>query len=85
MPVRKLLVLALLVGLAVVFVQPIHAYRAAQAELASAHAQLAAAKEAKVRAAAERKALGTRAVLVREARRRGYIFPGETPYAVNGR
>ena len=71
--------------LAILFVQPIRAYRSAQADLAEARSQLVDARVAHARAAAERKALGTRAVLVREARKRGYIFPGETPFSVGSR
>ena len=71
--------------LAILFIQPITTYRSARAELAEARAQLTQARAAHARAAAERRALGTRAVLVREARKRGYIFPGETPFSVGTR
>jgi len=83
--VRKLLVIGVVVILAILFVQPIRAYRTAQAELATARTQLADARAAKERAIHERDALGTREMLVREARRRGYIFPGETPFSVGNR
>lgn len=71
--------------LAVLFVQPIRAYRSAKAELDTARTELKQARDAKSRALAEREALGTRAMLVREARRRGYIFPGETPFSIANR
>ena len=32
----------------------------------------------------EHRALDTKAALVAEAREQGYVFPGETPYAVAG-
>ena len=71
--------------LGVLFVQPIRAYLTAQDELRDARAELAEARLHKERAVAERDALGTREMLVREARRRGYIFPGETPFSVGNR
>jgi hypothetical protein len=83
--VRKLILIGIIAVLAILFVQPIRAYRTAQTELASTRAQLAEVREAKQRAIEERDALGTREMLVREARRRGYIFPGETPFSVGER
>jgi len=83
--VRKLLVIGVVAILAILFVQPIRAYRTAQTELTSARTQLEGARAAKERAVKERDALGTREMLVREARRRGYIFPGETPFSVGNR
>ena len=83
--VRKFLVIGVVAILAILFVQPIRAYRTAQSELTSARTQLADARSAKERAVKERDALGTREMLVREARRRGYIFPGETPFSVGNR
>jgi len=83
--VRRLIVIGIVVLLAVLFVQPIRGYRAAQEELDRARVQLREAREAKQRAVEERDALGTREMLVREARRRGYIFPGETPFSVGER
>jgi hypothetical protein len=69
--VRKFLVIGVVAILAILFVQPIRAYRTAQSELTSARTQLADARSAKERAIKERDALGTREMLVREARRRG--------------
>jgi hypothetical protein len=83
--VRKLIVIGIVIALAVLFVQPIRAYRAAQEELAGARVELREVRIAKERAVEERDALGTREMLVREARRRGYIFPGETPFSVGER
>jgi hypothetical protein len=83
--VRKAIVIGVVVLLAVLFVQPIRAYRSAQAELESARQELREARVAKERAVEERDALGTREMLVREARRRGYIFPGETPFSLGER
>jgi len=78
-------VIGIVVVLAVLFVQPIRAYRSAQEELDRARVHLREAREVKQRAVEERDALGTREMLVREARRRGYIFPGETPFSVGER
>ena len=83
--VRKLLVIGVVAILAILFVQPIRAYRTAQTELTSARTQLDVARATKERAIKERDALSTREMLVREARRRGYIFPGETPFSVGNR
>ena len=83
--VRKLIIIGVVALLAVLFVQPIRAYRAAQSELTTARQQLDSARVVKDRAIKERDALGTREMLVREARRRGYIFPGETPFSVGNR
>ena len=83
--VRKLIIIGVVVLLGVLFVQPIRAYRAAQSELTTARHQLDSARVVKERAIKERDALGTREMLVREARRRGYIFPGETPFSVGNR
>jgi hypothetical protein len=83
--VRKLIVIGVVTLLAVLFVQPIRAYRSAKDELDTARTELKQARLAKARALAEQEALGTRAMLVREARRRGYIFPGETPFSVSNR
>ncbi len=80
---RKIIVLIVLVVLAILFVQPIRAYRTAQADLTTVRKQLDDARVIKDRAVKERDALGTREMLVREARRRGYIFPGETPFSVS--
>lgn len=77
--------LGIVVLLGVLFVQPVRAYLTAQDELRDARAELAEARIQKQRAVAERDALGTREMLVREARRRGYIFPGETPFSVGNR
>lgn len=82
---RKLLVIGVVAILAILFVQPIRAYRTAQTELTSARTQLDVARATKERAIKERDALGTREMLVREARRRGYIVPGETPFSVGNR
>ena len=66
--VRKLIVIGVVAILAILFVQPIRAYRSAKDELDSARTELKQARVAKARALAEREALGTRAVLVRDLR-----------------
>lgn len=80
---RKLLLLGIVVVVAVLFVQPVRAYLGAQQDLTATTAQLEEAKAAKAAMLERRDTLGTRAALVQEARRRGYIFPGETPYAAS--
>jgi cell division protein FtsB len=79
--VRKLLFLVAVVAVALLFVQPVRAYLGAQSELEATTAKLEEAKAAKQAMLERRDALGTRAALIEEARRRGYIFPGETPFA----
>ncbi len=83
--VKKLILIGIVIVVAVLFVQPIRTYRSAQTELTTARAQLESARALKQRVVKERDALGTREMLVREARRRGYIFPGETPFSTNNR
>lgn len=78
---RKLLFLVAVVAVALLFVQPVRAYLGAQSELAETTAKLEEARETKEAILERRDALGTRAALIEEARRRGYIFPGETPFA----
>jgi CHASE3 domain sensor protein len=81
--VRKLLLLGMVLVVGVLFVQPVRAYLGAQRDLATTTTQLEEARAAKTAMLERRDALGTRAALVQEARRRGYIFPGETPYAAS--
>lgn len=83
--VKRLIVIVIIAVLAIAFVQPIRAYRNAQQQLASARSELVELRAIKQRAVSQRDALGTREMLVREARRRGFIFPGETPYSVGDR
>lgn len=78
---RKVLLLVAVVAVALLFVQPVRAYLSAQSELAQTTEKLDEAREAKAAILERRDALGTRAALIEEARRRGYIFPGETPFA----
>jgi cell division protein FtsB len=80
--VRRLVLLAVCVLLAGLFVAPVRAYRSSQEHLAGSHAELRAAQVERDRLLARKAELATRPALVREARRQGYIFPGETPFAV---
>jgi hypothetical protein len=70
------------VVLAVLFIQPIQAYRAAQDHHGRAETELARARadhDDLARRAAES---DTRGALVAEARSLGFVFRGETPYIV---
>jgi hypothetical protein len=81
--VRKLVLIGVVIALGVLFVQPVRAYLGAQSDLTATTSQLEEAGQAKAAMLERRDALGTRAALIQEARRRGYIFPGETPFAAS--
>ena len=80
---RKLVLIGVVIALGVLFVQPVRAYLGAQSDLTATTSQLEEAGQAKAAMLERRDALGTRAALIQEARRRGYIFPGETPFAAS--
>lgn len=82
MRLRRLLALVAVVLLAALFVAPVRSYRSAQDRLDRARQELAAAQAGRAELERRRNALGTRQALIREARTRHYVFPGETPYAV---
>ena len=82
MRLRRLIVLLTVLALAGLFVAPVRSYRAAQDRLAEARRELVTAQTARAELERRRDELGTRAALVREARSRHYVFPGETPYEV---
>jgi cell division protein FtsB len=79
---RRLIALVAVLVLAGLFVAPVRSYRSAQDRLADARRELTTAQTARMELERRREELGTRAALVREARSRHYVFPGETPYAV---
>jgi cell division protein FtsB len=81
---RRIVLLVILVLLGGLFVQPLRAYRDSHESLRSARADLERAHADQDRLKRELRALDTRAALVAEAREQGYIFPGETPYAIAG-
>ncbi len=82
MRLRRLIALVVVLVLAGLFVAPVRSYRSAQDRLAAARHELVAAEHVRADLERRREELGTRRALVREARIRHYVFPGETPYAV---
>ncbi len=78
----RLLLVVVAIALVAFSVQPLRSYRDAQRRLHVAQAQLVRAKAADRAAVDRRTFLGSQAALIREARRQGYILPGETPYAL---
>ena len=82
MRLRRLLALVAVVVLAGLFVAPVRSYRSAQDRLGDARRELTAAQATRTELERRRDDLGTRRALIREARTRHYVFPGETPYAV---
>ena len=81
---RRIVLLVLLVALGALFIQPVRGYRDSQDGLARARADLVRAQAEQDGLKRELQALDTKAALVAEAREQGYVFPGETPYAVAG-
>ena len=82
---RRIVLLVLLVALGALFVQPVRSYRDSEDGLRAGPRRPACARR-RSRTALKRelRALDTKAALVAEAREQGYVFPGETPYAVAG-
>ncbi len=78
----RILLVVVAIALAAFSIQPLRSYRDAQSRLHVAQVQLARAKESEKQAVDRRTFLGSKATLIREARREGYILPGETPYAL---
>jgi Septum formation initiator len=70
------------VALAVLFIQPVRAYRAAQDHHRRAEASLARAKTDHAALARRVAESDTRAAMVAEARSLGFVFRGETPFIV---
>jgi hypothetical protein len=68
--------------LVILFVQPVRAYRNAHAHLHTAQGQLANARAEHDRLTRDLAFAGTPGALLREARRLGYIYPGETPWVI---
>jgi cell division protein FtsB len=78
----RILLVVVAIALVAFSVQPLRSYRDAQRRLHVAQAELTRTKAAEKAAVDRRAFLGTNAALIREARRQGYILPGETPYAL---
>lgn len=81
-PRGRILLVVVAIALVAFSIQPLRSYRDAQRRLHVAQLELARTKAAEKQAVDRRAFLGTNAALVREARRQGYILPGETPYAL---
>jgi cell division protein FtsB len=81
---RRIVLLVLLIALGALFVQPVRSYRGSQDSVVRARADLVQAQKEQDALKRELRALDTKAALVAEAREQGYVFPGETPYAVAG-
>jgi hypothetical protein len=82
---RRIVLVVTAIILAILFIQPVRAYRDANAHLRTARAQLANARADRERLGRDLAMAGTPGALLREARRLGYIYPGETPYVIQGR
>lgn len=79
---RRLLLLVVLALLGGLFVGPVRSYRASQAHLREAQAELRAVEQQRDERRRVQAELRTRPALIREARRQGYVFPGEIAFAV---
>ena len=74
--------LCVLVGLAFLYVNPISSYFAARAQSAARHAEVRELVKERDHLLARRRALQRPSVLELEARRLGYVKPGERSYVV---
>ena len=79
---RRVILAVTAVALAVLFIQPIRAYRAAEDHHRRAEISLARAQEDHAALARRVAESGTRAAMAAEARSLGFVFRGETPYIV---
>lgn len=81
---RRLLALAVLVVIALLYVGPVEKYRRLGTQLDQQRHTLAQLQDQRADLLAEQQALHTRARLVILARQCGWIFPGERPFIVKG-
>ena len=79
---RRVILAVTAVVLAVLFIQPIQAYRAAQDHHRRAEIALAGVRAEHDDLARRAAESDTRGALVAEARSLGFVFRGETPYIV---
>ena len=82
---RRVILAITAVVLAVLFIQPIRAYRAAQVHHQRAEVSLARATADHTDLERRVAESDTRAAMVAEARSLGFVFRGETPYIVVSR
>jgi cell division protein FtsB len=78
----RLALLCVLVGLAFLYVKPASSYFAARGQARAREADVHALERERDGLLARRRALKRPAVLEREARRLGYVRPGERAYIV---
>jgi cell division protein FtsB len=74
--------LCVLVGIVTLYVGPARSYFQVRGEAAEKHAQVQRLEREHKRLEARRKALTQPATLEREARRLGYVKPGEKAYVI---
>jgi cell division protein FtsB len=80
--VGRVALLCVLVGLAFLYIKPASSYFAARGQAAARDADVRALERERADLLARRRALKRPAVLEREARRLGYVRPGERAYSV---
>src|SRR3954454_18406817 len=80
--VGRVALLCVLVGLAFLYIKPASSYFAARGQAKARNAEVRALERERDELLARRRALKRPAVLEREARRLGYVRPGERSYVV---
>ena len=80
--VGRVALLCVLFLLVVLYIGPARSYVGAMRESKARHAELSRLEAEHARRAARKRALGDPAVLEREARRLGYVRPGERSYVI---
>jgi cell division protein FtsB len=80
--VGRVALLCVLVAIVALYVGPAHSYWNARGEARRKGAEVARLAHEHDRLGARRKALGTAATLEAEARKLGYVMPGEKAYVV---
>ncbi|MFL5875337.1 MAG: FtsB family cell division protein [Solirubrobacteraceae bacterium] len=78
----RVALLCVLVGLAFLYIKPLSSYLAARGQAKARDADVRALERERDQLLARRRALKRPAVLEREARRLGYVKPGERSYIV---
>jgi cell division protein FtsB len=73
-----------LLAVALAYVQPLRSYRDAQAEVAAGRAEVAGLERANAALEKRIEEAGTPEFVVREARRLGFVKPGERLFIVSG-
>ncbi|MSO44112.1 MAG: hypothetical protein EXQ74_02195 [Thermoleophilia bacterium] len=81
---KRLLILGLVAGLAIVYVGPVRDYLYQKGQLRTEQIDLIEARQVRDDLTRQITALGQAAVLETRARELGMVRPGEIPYAVRG-